>query len=100
MTTVAKEAERQGYYTWLPEGDTRPMILEAWFNGSLSHEEWSYHPLNSALNKDLSLKKKKYSCGTGDIKYIKYIPSPTTVEHLSGVPEALFNPQHYTEIHQ
>lgn len=79
MTTVAKEAERQGYYTWLPEGDTRPMILEAWFNGSLSHEEWSYHPLNSALNKDLSLKKKKYSCG---------------------VPEALFNPQHYTEIHQ
>lgn len=53
-TTVEEEVERRGYNTWLPEGDTRPMVQEAWFIGSPGHEAWSYHPLNSALNKALS----------------------------------------------
>lgn len=53
-TTVEEEVERRGYHTWLPVGDTRAKVQGAWFIGSPSHEAWSYHPLNSALNKALA----------------------------------------------
>lgn len=53
-TTVEEEVERRGYHTWLPEGDTRPKVQGAWFIGPQVMKAWSYHPLNSALNKALS----------------------------------------------